>query len=115
MKKLNVDIPDKVINVIDRFVDGTRYRNRTQLISTILYDWVEEKKWGQMMRFNLDSLRASMIAHYNEIVSNKNDQRKLDNSLVYFREIIELFLSCNDDRIENFSDLSSLIDDLSEV
>jgi hypothetical protein len=38
--QLNFQIPDKVVEELDRFVDGIRFRNRAQLITVILADWL---------------------------------------------------------------------------
>lgn len=38
--QLNFQIPGKVVEELDKHVDGIRFRNRTQLITVILDDWL---------------------------------------------------------------------------
>lgn len=39
-----IRVPDHIINNIDHFVDGVRYRSRAHLITTILKEHLEQLK-----------------------------------------------------------------------
>jgi len=43
MMKLSLRVPDEVIKKLDKHIDGIRYRNRAQMITAILADWVDEQ------------------------------------------------------------------------
>jgi metal-responsive CopG/Arc/MetJ family transcriptional regulator len=46
--KLSLIIPDKVIEELDTFVDGIKFRSRAHLITCILVDWItlnKGKEW----------------------------------------------------------------------
>jgi len=42
--KLNLKVPDKVIEELDSFVDGIKFRSRAHLITAILADWITINK-----------------------------------------------------------------------
>lgn len=43
MKQLNFDCPSGLVYRLDALVDGVYFRNRAQLITTILSDWLKEQ------------------------------------------------------------------------
>jgi metal-responsive CopG/Arc/MetJ family transcriptional regulator len=42
--KLSLIIPDKVVEEVDTFVDGIKFRSRAHLITAILADWITLNK-----------------------------------------------------------------------
>jgi hypothetical protein len=44
--QLNFSCPDEIVKELDKHVDGVRYRNRAQLMTTIFAEWLD----GQFVR-----------------------------------------------------------------
>jgi len=42
--KLNLSIPDIIVEELDKFVDGIRFRSRAHLATIILADWITSQK-----------------------------------------------------------------------
>lgn len=40
--KLHLSCPNEVIRKLDEYLDGVNFRNRTQLITYILSDWLDK-------------------------------------------------------------------------
>ncbi len=40
--QLGVRIPEHIVSMLDKHVDGTRYRSRAQLITVIIDDWLNK-------------------------------------------------------------------------
>ena len=52
--KILVSVPDKLVETMDAFVDGKNFRNRSQLISVVLADWIARER-HPMVEFGGDA------------------------------------------------------------
>lgn len=91
MKQLNFDCPDGVVKALDGLIDGIYFRNRAQLITVVLAEWLKERKQppGRSPRGGLyhswphsaSNVRA-MITHWRMNVNTESALKALEEAKI---------------------------------
>lgn len=91
MKQLNFDCPEGVVRALDRLIDGIYFRNRAQLITVVLSEWLKERKQapGRSPRGGLyhswphsDSNVQDMITHWRKNVNTESALKALEEARI---------------------------------